>query len=301
MRILTSFNAGRVKDARHLIESLRAVEPTVPVRCYISGIGQPARDWFEARGCELVDIDSVPAVEQLKPRAVHFTRGKPGRWMSLVRPWLFAHAGGRSLWIDPDCVVLRPIQTEAETILATGPLLTTGNPTSLNRKQLYKRTGFALPLGHTPWLTAQSGVMGLDADRDTDLLADWQNFMARAWADREAETIVREISPEGVPWRIARKRIVWGSGIFRDMRGYEQGALLVAIHKNGLAGSMFHDYRWNAPRELDGQAGRRRYQTGPDLYERIAAVYGDEINIVHYADRPKLSQLLYGADGRLDV
>jgi hypothetical protein len=265
MKLVTSFNAGRMLDAKHFVLSLRRLHPDVPVHCF-SDVEEDAWGWFGDRGCILHRIQDRPVLRDLRKLFRDKVRMKsPGRWWTMLTPWLLSEIGGKFLYVQPDCIFLRPVLDDAEAVLASGPLLTSGHPGNINPPALYRR--YPTPIS-TGWLTSQSGVAGMDLEREKDAGLLHQ-------------------------WKVATHRLI-NAKDRRETRHFEQGALLWAIHKCGLSRELLHSYRWNCPRSLFGNE-RNRYQVGPLLYDRITAKY-DGVRILHFADAPKLSQVLFKAN-----
>jgi len=270
INLLTSFNSQRAQDARHLVRSLRRLHSDIPVHCF-TDVGPEQWSWFADRGCTQHDVEQIESIRNVREAFGAQAGNAAHRWWTVATPWMIAQIPSPCLYIQPDCVILRPIEAEASAVLTEGPLITSAHPGLLNHRDLYKLMKIPLSLA---WLTVQSGVVGLDLSRqkDSELLQQWQHAVLRMCIDKKVRG---------------------------KMRAFEQGALLWAVHKCRLADQVFHDYRWNCPRALYGNE-RTRYRTGPDLYDRIAKAYPN-INIIHFADQPKLSRLLFDPRGRIAI
>ncbi|MBA2116696.1 hypothetical protein [Bremerella alba] len=181
------------------------------------------------------------------------------------RPWLVdASPFEKTLWIDADSIVIRPLSELFPEIEKGVVVYTDANhpPSSPNHPKLYE----LLPV---PKITAKfvnSGVLGLQCGRDDDLISSWKYCIEQAATRLEV-----------------RQLISW----------HDQGALLWALHKTMRTHLIRQDVTWNCPPHgfnASRRSERKRYSRASYLQD----IRRDHphVGIVHYMSRPKLWELI---------
>lgn len=189
-------------------------------------------------------------------------------WQRWVKPLLISQAGGtQRLWIDCDTAVLRPLDQLFAALDESPYFVCDAFAPNIcyNDPSIYgDSVGREVPIN--------SGVVGVALPRDSDLLALWAR---RCQECLDSDELRSKVSL------------------------YDQGALIWAIRELGLSDCAQTSKTWNWP------AKRNPYELTPQprwpsgeptrlggtLLQQIAAD-NPGAGIVHYAGRPKLSDLL---------
>lgn len=226
LTIVTAADANYFLPAQLLWLSVASSHECRFVWCDL-GLTQRQREWCLENGVELLSVPARPHTED--------THG----WQTWNKPYyLSAACAQRVLWLDADTLVVGPLDWLDEaisyrpfTVHCFAATMLSGDYKlgirSLgNRPQLYDH--FPVPRRMTRD-RPNAGVVGLDVQRDYDLLYSWQWMVQQAADD-----------PEVADW----------------LRYWDQGALQWALEKNDLLGCVTHELRFNDPVSI--QPGRLR-------------------------------------------
>ena len=255
--ILTAADAGFYRELQFLIRSLRQVEDR-PICVIDLGLSEQQRHWC---------LQHPSVVVWRKPKLFAPMRRiyRQHWWQAWIKPFYFLQSPfDRSLWIDADCVALKPLHELFE---------------KLDRQPLFFRDGTSVVTENDPRLyqylpipegvstigtNVNSGVVGLDRQRDAAILNSW------AWA---AQWIAMRPPMQ--------KLSAWA----------DQGLLLWALHRNNATNLIDLNLACNRPAfEQDGllsSAFREGRTILAELHRRFP-----EDTIVHFLGLQKLSSLL---------
>ena len=169
--IVTAADAGFFRELQFLIRSLSAVSST-PICLIDLGLTESQRNWCLDNSNVL--LWSLPVFY----RPMRMIRERDW-WQAWVKPYYLVQAPfDRVLWIDADCVVLKPLDAVFET-LRKGPIfIRDGTDVNTeNDPRLYDH--LPLPVGAiTQGVNVNSGVVGVCKKRDRRILSAW------AWASQ---------------------------------------------------------------------------------------------------------------------
>jgi hypothetical protein len=241
-----------------LAASIRRLDANVPVVCVDVGMTSAQRREIAGLGVMIAPRPRTP-LDALLDMAPAQTRD----WYP--KSWYFDALGAyrRAMWLDADCLVLRDLD-KLLSLVDEGPLFTRNHGGDAagcgNLAPLYELYPVPGPI-YDGGINA--GVIGMDLDRDARLVRQWRKMCLLAVADHGHDGI----------GQMAR----WG----------DQGALLWAIHKVGLASKIKDDImRWNyTPNRIGNAKAYRRYGS-PEMIEAISRDYPSPA-VIHFAGLPK--------------
>lgn len=181
-----------------------------------------------------------------------------------LKPWWLLHSPfDRSLWVDADCVVLKPLDLVFDAIAERPFVVVDPFPHfARNPEGLFDHPSLRLQVSEQ--VGVNSGVFGWERTRDRELLAAW------AWAVELA---------------------AGDAALRQTVANQDQGLLIWALHRLGLHGHVRSDDGWNRlpDREFPilGAALRRGCSPLSALRERYR-----DVGILHWMAVPKLPELL---------
>lgn len=181
-------------------------------------------------------------------------------WRQWYKPFYFELVPKEAdlLWLDVDLVVLdslEPLFAKAEEQFFV--MADYFAPKScLNKPELYRKHHLEIAKDRSQ-LVLNSGVIGIQPQRDRALLKLWQRKVNLAMVDQEIRSSIAL---------------------------FDQGALLWAMHELGVQDQILARKSWNYP------ARKNPYELDDKLWGRIKRDNPEAV-IAHFAGLPKLSQL----------
>lgn len=251
--IVTAANSDIFFDLQQMLRSLEAFDHC-PVEVFDLGLTDLQKEWIE--------LHPQRTLRELPRWINRVSRLKRVReWPTWLKPFYLLHSHfDRMLWIDADCVALRDPAAALE-LICQHPLLTKDVAPVIvhNHPDLYHY----LPVENIDsTLRVNAGVVGLDRQRDAELLAAW------AWA---------------VQWAARNLR-------FRNrFRWFDQGALLWALQKLSRGALIQTDLNWNTPWLIDENPVEQAAARGTSLSRWLKQRF-PRAGIVHFLGQHKLSR-----------
>jgi hypothetical protein len=255
--IVTAADAGYFRELQFLVRSITAVS-CQPVCVIDLGLTETQRNWCLDIGN--IIVWSTPELYQPMQRI----RDRFW-WQAWIKPFYLVQAPfDRVLWIDADCVVLKPLDDlfgqirVAPFFVRDGTTVVTENdPRLYDHLRLPENTV-------TSGINLNSGVVGLCKIRDRDLLSAW------VWASQ---------------W-LAMNPPLQSFSAWAD-----QGLLLWAVHRMGMKRHIHQDLAFNQPifqePELLYGAVRHGYNLLTEFRQRFP-----DASILHFLGPHKLSKQL---------
>lgn len=197
------------------------------------GLNQKQRKWAKRHEVTLVSVNKIP------------NPVKANGWQTFNKPNYFSLVPSnyrRVLWIDSDCVVRGSLR-EAFDVIDKRPFLTADSVATSrcsvndaaedlkNHDRLYKYLPVESRWTNPPFLNA--GVVGFDLSRDEEILRYWRACVSL----------------------VHKKR-----GHRRNLRLYDQGALVWALEKKG-EWMVTDDLKWNDSTVVKGQLTPSKFIT----------------------------------------
>lgn len=211
--IVTAADGGYFRELQFLVRSLRALSQR-PVCVIDLGLTESQRNWCLDIGNVLVWAPPV-LYEPMQRIRERFW------WQAWIKPYYLLQAPfDRVLWIDADCVVVKPLDQIFEQ-LRSAPLFVRDGTTVVteNDPRLYEH--LRLPAdASTSGVNVNSGVVGLCKVRDRNILSAW------AWA---------------VQW------VAMNPQLQQYSAWADQGLLLWALHHTGMTRHIRSDLTLNQP------------------------------------------------------
>jgi len=250
--IVTAATSDIFFDLQQMLISL---EPFghCPVEVFDLGLTDSQKEWIELHPQRTLRelprwINRVSRLQRVR------------EWPTWLKPFYLLHSRfDRTLWIDADCIVLRDPSAALE-LVRKQPLVTKDVAPVLvsNHSDLYHY----LPVEHVDsTLRLNAGVVGLDRQRDAELLGAW------AWAVQWAARNLR-----------LRNRFRW----------FDQGALLWALQRVSAPPLIQTDLTWNLPWLTEENPLEQAVAGGLSLTEWLKQRF-PQAGIVHFLGRHKLS------------
>lgn len=255
--ILTASDSGFFRELQFLIRSIRQVEDR-PVCVIDLGLTEEQRRWCVAHRGVIVWRKPKLFAPMRRIFRQHW-------WQAWIKPFYFLQSPfDRALWIDADCVVLRPLDEVFQKLEKQALFFRDGTSVvTENDPRLYQELPIS-PDVCTRGINVNSGVVGLDRQRDAEILDSW------AWA---------------VQWIALRPH-------FQKLSAWaDQGLLLWALHRNGATKLIDSNLQCNRPAfEQDGLL-RSAFLSGETVLSELKRRFPDD-TIVHFLGLHKLSKLL---------
>jgi hypothetical protein len=258
--ILTACDAGFYPGLLALVVSTRRLAK-VPIVCVDLGLTDEQRRDMAARDVWVVPRPATPLDAML-----HLAPPSHRHWYPKAFYWDALGPYRRALWLDCDVMVLRDLD-KLLAALDEGPVFTVHHQADAhvarNRMAVYDRYPIDNPETAEP---INSGVFGLDLDRDAEVIAQWKPLCIAATADP--------------------------AGLGEMFRCGDQGALWWVVQKMGLAGRVMKDgMRWNYPAHGIPMSKYKalkfyNFDHPEEAIEQVAADHPDAA-IVHWGGRPK--------------
>ncbi len=262
--IVTAADAGFFRDLQFLVRSLATVSD-YPLCVIDLGLTDDQRSWCMQR--KGVILWSAPQLyEPMRRIYGQFW------WQAWIKPFYLLHAPfDRMLWIDADCVVLKPLD-DLFAEVREHPLFVRDATDVIteNDPRLYDQLG--LPDGaQTAGINLNSGVVGVCTVRDRDILNAW------AWA---AQWIAMRPNSQHLS--------AWA----------DQGLLLWAVHRHAATRFIRDSLTANRPvfNEPDLLAATVNKQE--TLLSLLSERFPDD-TIIHFLGPHKLSRQLDAQLGEL--
>ena len=255
--IVTAADAGFFRDLQFMVRSLAVVSDR-PLCVVDIGLTDLQRTWC---------IERKNVILWTPPQIYEPMRRIYGQfwWQAWIKPFYLLHAPfDRMLWIDADCVALKPLDGLFEQI-GQHPVFVRDNTEVVteNDPRLYDE--LPLPEGtQTSGINLNSGVVGLCRRRDHNILNAW------AWA------------VQWIAMRPAMQRLsAWA----------DQGLLLWAVHKNRAAEHIQQSLVANRPVFEEADLLSATFHSQHSLLEELKTRFPDD-TIVHFLGPNKLSSQL---------
>jgi hypothetical protein len=256
--IVTAADTNLFRDLQFLIHSLRATNDT-PLLVYDLGLSHDQLHFCLSQ--HNVTCRPLPPMSDSLASYVG-----QHRWQAWLKPTYIQDAPfDRLIWIDADCVVLAPLQDVFD-MIERGPLLMpeVSVGCGANHLELYtEHLPIRDPL-RRGCAEINNGVIGLDRQRDRELLDAW--LFAVQWAVEHSDL---------------RHLIRW----------YDQGALLWSILRTENEQSIQKCRKWNYPANAANPLISIAAHHEMSLLEAIRATHPDA-GIVHWFGLIKLSVAL---------
>jgi len=207
--VVTAADSEYFRPLQCLVTSLAGNSPATSVVVTDLGLTDTQGEWLRRRGVTVKPkphdcLLAVPVGHEL--------------WQIWNKPVWMAYSGlDQCLWLDADCVILRPLDAILDELAANGSFAVrhtydTAYPLP-NDPSLYE----LFPVLHEIPYPPNNGVVGLDPDRDADLLMQWTRMCHEGTVGR------------------ARQLVTW----------QDEGALIWALRKRDYGHRVLDRPGWN--------------------------------------------------------